>query len=85
MKTKNIQTKNYSYGRVNKRLKDAVVWLNKNKKAIMLASRQGKYPYEDCFDYPDYWNMPKKISNRLDGDEVDWIQEKTYYWWKHWW
>ena len=39
-----------------------------------------KYPYGDHFDYPDYWNMPKKISYQLSPDKVDWIQDETRKW-----
>lgn len=51
---------------------EAIDWLNKNKYIIT------KEYYE--FDYPDYGGLPKKISNRLTSEAVDYIQEWTYDW-----
>lgn len=64
---------NYPYGKITKTLHKAVRWLNANKKKI------GKEQF-DLFYHPKYWGMPKTISSRLSGDEVDWIQEETYDW-----
>jgi hypothetical protein len=70
-----MKLKDYPYGKVTKTLKKAVTWLRSNKKKIQKEQ-------EDCFDFPNYWNMPKTICNRLNGDEVDWIQYETYDWYK---
>lgn len=52
-------------------LTKAVAWLDKNKKSLKP---------QDIFDYPDYWGMPKSISNKLTGDEVDWLQAELHLW-----
>lgn len=75
-----MRIKDFPYGTPTKTLRAAVTWLNRNKHRIIFNSKLGTCPYDDFFDYPDYWNMPKKISGRLSGDDVDWIQEETYEW-----
>ena len=78
-----MRIKNYPYGQPTKTLKKAVNWLNRNKHKIAKSLKEhGKDAWLYSFDYPDYWNMPKIISSRLDGDEVDWLQEETHDWWK---
>lgn len=72
-----MNIKNYPYGKVNKRLKKAVNWLNKNKRKIE-KSQDDYYRWE--FDFPDYWNMPFSISCKLTSDEVDWIQSEVIDW-----
>ncbi len=62
----------FCYGKPSKTLKNAVSWLNKNKRRLQ------KNEWE--FDFPDYWGMPKRISYRLSGDEVDWIQSEVWEW-----
>ena len=90
-----MRISDYPYGKVTKTLKAAVKYLNSNKNKIGKLSKEEhkkfkaddtvEYIFIDFFDYPDYWNIPKKISSRLGGDEVDWIQSETYDWIKHWW
>lgn len=70
-----ISLRDYPYGKVTPRLKNAVKWLNDNKDNI---SRRE----QDIFDYPDYWGMPKRIANRLYSDEVDFLQEETFDWYQ---
>lgn len=65
----------YPYGRVTPRLRKAVKWLNDNKENISCKQ-------QDYFDYPDYWGMPKRIANRLYGDEVDFLQAETNGWYQ---
>jgi hypothetical protein len=50
----------------------AVDWLfnDKNKQAVLYNLRVGS-----SFDYPDYFDLPKMISSKLTGDEVDLLQE----------
>lgn len=97
MKPHKIKTTRYPYGRVNKRLKKAAEWLNKNMNDIMEkakkqyveldsdmldeAEAKDEILYADCFNYPHYWGLPKSIAHQLDPDEVDFIQEETYEWW----
>jgi hypothetical protein len=66
---------NYPYGKPTKTLRNAVTWLNLNRRRI-----EKRYCREYAFDYPFYWDMPKKFSSRLTSDQVDWIQEETYDW-----
>jgi hypothetical protein len=68
-----IKISEYPYGRIYPRLRKASKWINTHRKQIK----------KDCkweFDYPDYWNIPKKIANKLSCDEVDFLQEQTYDW-----
>ena len=58
----------YRYGKITKRLENAVQWINDH----FLDERR-----VNRFDFPDYWGMPKKISHKLSPDEVDYIQEIT--------
>ena len=69
-----MKTSAYPYGKVTKTLKNAVSWLNKNKRRL---ERTETY---DSFDCPDYWGMPGRISCRLNSDEVDWLQEQLGNW-----
>lgn len=64
-----IKISDYPYGRVTKRLKETIKWLNTHKKQIR------KDDYWD-FDYPHYCGLPIKLANRLSPDEVDFIQEQ---------
>lgn len=50
----------------------AINWLfdEKNKQAVLYNLRVGS-----SFDYPDYFDLPKMISSKLTGDEVDLLQE----------
>lgn len=75
-----MRIKDYPYGVPTKTLKAAITWLNRNKKRIINKLALEESPTFYIFDYPDYWDMPKKISSRLSGDAVDWIQEETYSW-----
>ena len=59
------------YEKKNTKLKKAMVWIQSHK-------RQIKIKFHDFFDYPEYWGLPKSISNCLMPDEVDYIQEQTY-------
>jgi hypothetical protein len=57
------------------------MWLNRNKKRLIKARlalpQEFSNPYHNWpFDYPDYWAMPRKISYRLNTDEVDWLQDE---------
>lgn len=70
-----MNLKNYPYGKTTKTLKDGVGWLRKNKKHI----EETQYDY---FDYPNYWDMPTSICDKLSSDEVDWLQEETWGWFK---
>lgn len=70
-----IDIKDYQYGKITKQLRSAVTWLNRRKKQFK--------KYEDAFDYPDYWGMPKSISRYLTGDQVDFIQDNTWEWYKN--
>lgn len=67
-----IDIASYSYGNVTKTFRKAITWLNRRKKSFII---QPGY-----FDFPDYWGMPKSISSRLTGDQVDFLQEQTYNW-----
>lgn len=71
-----MKIKDYPYGKATKRLKAAAKWLKSNKNKIQIH-----FNYE--FDYPDYWDMPKKISDNLTPDEIDWLQEQTFEWWEN--
>lgn len=83
-----MKIKNYPYGKATKTLKNAVNWLNRNKSKLI--KKQMEQPKEFThlyfnreFDYPDYWDMPKKISYRLNSDEVDWIQDELGEWFRN--
>jgi len=73
-----INVSEYPYGKITKTLRNACIWLNKNRKHIIeyhcqnMERGSGEFAY---FDFPDYFDMPKKISSRLESDEVDFIQE----------
>lgn len=69
-----MKIKDFPYGIPTKTLKKAVQWLNSNKRK--LEKKEEFY----SFDYPEYWDMPKTISNRLNTDEVDWIQNEVHNW-----
>ncbi len=47
---------------------------------LMKYLQSGKLSKIDCeeFDFPEYGGLPKKISNRLSGDEVDAITSWLY-------
>lgn len=65
----------FPYGKITKKLREAVKWLNKNRRRI-----EENFNREYPFDYPLYWGMPKRIAHKLTTDEVDWIQSETYGW-----
>jgi hypothetical protein len=65
----------FPYGKITKTLRHAVTWLNRNRRRI-----EKKYSRMHSFDFPNYWNMPKKFANRLTTDQVDWIQAETDRW-----
>jgi hypothetical protein len=58
------------------RYSKALDWLfdEKNKQAVLYNLRVGS-----SFDYPDYFDLPKMISSKLTGDEVDLLQELVSY------
>lgn len=58
-----------------KSLRQAVNYLNRNKRKL-----EQSYSSKFDFDFPDYFNMPKSISNRLKSEHVDWIQEQLGSW-----
>ncbi len=60
---------------INHNFIKALQWINDNKIAI---SKRIKNRSFDMFDYPEYWGMPKSISNKLISDEVDFIQSNTW-------
>ena len=67
----------YPYGKPSKSLKNTVNWLNRNKRRLI------KEGYLCEFDYPDYWSdygLPRKLTYRLGGDEVDWLQSELGEW-----
>lgn len=64
----------FPYGKITKTLRKATKWLNSNRRRLERTKCQGS------FDYPYYWDMPKIISHRLNGDEVDWLQSEVYDW-----
>jgi len=66
---------NYAYGKVTKRLRNAVQWIHSNKSKIFKDILQENISQE--FDFDDYWGMPKNICNQLSTDEVDFIQEEV--------
>lgn len=61
--------RNYPYGRVHKRLERALNWLATNDYVATAEDAE-----DEIFDYPEYGGLPKRISNQLSGDEVDYIQ-----------
>lgn len=85
-----MKSSDYPYGRVTKTLKKAVEWFNRNGKRIikeyatehgmrLLTKRECESLSDDLacsFDYPDYLDMPKTVSSRLNSDEVDFLQEE---------
>ena len=58
-----IDVNKYPWGKYSKSFENAVLILNK-------LGTQGF----NQFDYPEYANLPKRISGRLSPDEVDYIQ-----------
>ena len=46
----------------------AITWLNKQKD-------EKKYEW---FDFPEYAGLPKNIANKLNPEEVDYIQEEIF-------
>ena len=70
-----MRIRDFPYGKITKKLRKAVTWLNRNRKRI-----EENYCREFPFDYPIYWGMPKTVANKLTSDEVDWIQTETYDW-----
>lgn len=75
-----MRVSEYPYGKVTKTLKKAADYLNKNYIKIIKheLSYQDEITLDDIsymFDYPEYLNIPKTISSRLNSDEVDWLQE----------
>lgn len=64
----------FPYGKISKTLRKAVTWLNRNHRKLEQTKCQ------HSFDYPDYWDMPRIISSRLSGDDVDWLQVEVYNW-----
>jgi hypothetical protein len=69
-----MKINDFPYGKITKTLRKATIWLNHNRKRLEKSTCQYS------FDYPNYWDMPKIISSRLSGDEVDWLQEEVYDW-----
>lgn len=69
-----IDVNRYPYGKISKTLRKAVDWINDNGETLKSMKEQ-----DAClvFDFPDFWNMPKRISSRLNSDEVDFIQGNT--------
>ncbi len=68
-----MRIKDYDCDIPTKSLKKAVTWLNKNKSRL-------KKERSDYFDFPNYWDMPKNISCRLNEPEVDWLVCQTSNW-----
>jgi hypothetical protein len=56
------------------KLRKAIEWLNKYR------NDRKKFDNTYPFDYPDYWNLPKSISDNLDSEDVDYIQDLTEEW-----
>lgn len=69
-----VKFSEYPYGRITKRLKNASQWINSHRRCIK------KNGFNDFFDYPEYWGMPRNISSTLSPDEVDFLQGQTYDW-----
>jgi hypothetical protein len=74
-----IKISEYEYGRITKRLRSAVDWINQNRTAIRKNILDEKINVE--FDFDDYWGMPKSIANNLSCDEVDFIQDQVGDFW----
>jgi hypothetical protein len=70
-----MKVRDFPYGKITKKLQEAVKWLNKNRKRI-----EKNYCQDYPFDFPIYWDMPKTIAHKLTSDEVDWIQSETCHW-----
>jgi len=49
------------------------------KAVKIINARKKKNDLYEEFDYPDYAGLPKKISNLLNSDEVDLIQNQWKY------
>jgi methyl coenzyme M reductase alpha subunit len=77
-----MKINDYPYGKITKTLKNAVSWLNRNNIRIIkeYLHTEEYTTHSDLdfyiFDFPDYCGMPKKISYRLNSDEVDWLQDE---------
>lgn len=75
-----MKIKDYPYGKVTKSLRKAVNYLNRNKIRIYKDFAKHADNWEEyvrfTFDYPDYLDMPKTISHRLNSDQVDWLQSE---------
>lgn len=55
------------------------LWNNRKELKKKFYNKDEPKPWEyQVFDYPDYYGMPKRISNKLDGDFVDALQRNTY-------
>ena len=74
-----IKISEYEYGRVTKRLRKAVDWINQNRSKIRKDIINKKIAIE--FDFDDYWGMPKSICKQLSSDEVDFIQSQVEEFW----
>lgn len=59
-----IRISEYSYGRITKKLKNAINWVNSNNSKI------NNFELEFC--------LPKSIYNCLSSDEFDFLEEQTY-------
>jgi hypothetical protein len=59
----------YPYGKESKILKEAKQWLQNH-----FEDAKEQYHSFGNIDYPNYYNMPKKISSQLSTDEVDYLQ-----------
>lgn len=75
----NIRFDCYPYGKITKRLKESVQWLNKNKKNIF---ENYIFNESEAFNYPNYGGLPSKLSNKLTTGEVVWIQEEIGFRWE---
>lgn len=77
-----MKIKNYPYGKPSKSLKKAADYLNKNYVKIIneyINDEYNKYRhnlYYLIMDDPEYFGVPKIVANRLNTDEIDWLQEE---------
>lgn len=77
-----MKIKDYIYGTPSKSLKKASEYLNRNYTKIInkfILDENNKYRCD--LDYlimghPEYCGIPKNITCRLNGDEVDWLQDE---------
>jgi hypothetical protein len=58
----------------NMTFRKAIEWLNSNRQDIRKKIENGSF--QNGFEYPDYFDMPKNIAYRLESGEVDWIQDQ---------